>query len=111
MGTWKSATRFIVKGFHHTHQEDIMLTLDELLIRINFMVGIDDQHCCLKHQCMQHVLIILNQMMKQRCDHSFTPFSYKQCKNCNLTAKEDEKFCWGCDADKFRLAKPTVMLL
>merc|ERR1712118_208357 len=103
--------RSAVPGFPITEQDDLRMSLDELLMRINFRIGIGDLNCCLKHLSIQYVLLTLRNMMKQRCDHSFTPSKYKQCINCDLMAEEDEELCWGCESAEFRLAKPTVMSL
>eukprot|EP00746_Dinoflagellata_sp_MGD_P154986 gnl/MRDRNA2_/MRDRNA2_85153_c0_seq3.p1 gnl/MRDRNA2_/MRDRNA2_85153_c0~~gnl/MRDRNA2_/MRDRNA2_85153_c0_seq3.p1 ORF type:complete len:136 (+),score=10.01 gnl/MRDRNA2_/MRDRNA2_85153_c0_seq3:45-410(+) len=108
MGTRNAPRRGIVNGFQITTKEDISLSLEGLLPRINC---IDDRHCCLKHLSMMHVLTTLKNMVKQRCDNSFTPFSYKQCVNCNFMAKEDEESCKECESEFFRLAKPIVMSL
>jgi hypothetical protein len=99
----------VVKGFGVTDPEDIQFCLEEMLKHINFII--DDTHCCLKHLSMQTVLKTLRTMMKQRCDYSFTPLSYKQCTNCNFMAEEDEEVCFSCYSFQFRLARSSVTSL
>eukprot|EP00746_Dinoflagellata_sp_MGD_P076755 gnl/MRDRNA2_/MRDRNA2_308782_c0_seq1.p1 gnl/MRDRNA2_/MRDRNA2_308782_c0~~gnl/MRDRNA2_/MRDRNA2_308782_c0_seq1.p1 ORF type:complete len:186 (+),score=21.30 gnl/MRDRNA2_/MRDRNA2_308782_c0_seq1:481-1038(+) len=112
---WDAAMNFrsggVVKGFGITDPGNIQFCLEQLLNRTNYTMSDSTDSCCLKHVSMRTVLITLRTMLKQRCDHSFSPFSYKQCTNCNLMAEEDEAYCHSCDSSEFRLARPPMMSL